>query len=147
MRNPIRQVYLLIRSVAQFFLRDPRLFMKYVAVGGASAVIDFSLFTLFYVVLAWPLLIGNSCALCITLLFHFNMQKRWTFRDSQSLRHQLPRYLLMISIAAVLNNALIYLFVAELGIQPMLAKILQIGVVFGFTFTFSRLVVFAKQPH
>jgi putative flippase GtrA len=145
LRNPVRSAYLFIRSVAAFFLRDPRVFMKYVAVGGASAAIEFSLFSLFYVILAWPLLLANSCGLVITLLFHFNMQKRWTFRDRQSLRRQLPRYLMMISIAALLNTALIYLFVAKLGIHAMLAKVLQIGLVFGFTFSVSRLVVFSDQ--
>ena len=147
MRNPLRSIYLLIRSVAAFFLRDPQLFMKYVAVGGASAAIEFSLFSLFYLVLAWPLLVANSCGLAITLLFHFNMQKRWTFRDSQSLRRQLPRYLLMVSIAALMNTALIYLFVSKLGMHAQLAKILQIGLVFGFTFTFSRLIVFARHSN
>jgi putative flippase GtrA len=147
LRNPLRSIYLLIRSVAAFFLRDPQLFMKYVAVGGASAAIEFSLFSLFYLVLAWPLLVANSCGLAITLLFHFNMQKRWTFRDSQSLRRQLPRYLLMVSIAALMNTALIYLFVSKLGMHAQLAKILQIGLVFGFTFTFSRLIVFARQSN
>ena len=109
MRNPLRSIYLLIRSVAAFFLRDPQLFMKYVAVGGASAAIEFSLFSLFYLVLAWPLLVANSCGLAITLLFHFNMQKRWTFRDSQSLRRQLPRYLLM----DVQGRAVSQMFVIE----------------------------------
>ncbi len=145
MENPVRSVYRLISAVATFFLRDPRLFLKYIAVGGASAAIEFSLFTLFYVVLAWPLLVANSCALVLTLFFHFNMQKRWTFRDSQSMRRQLPRYLLMVSIAAAMNNALMYLFVAVLGIAALLAKVLQIGLVFGFTFSFSRLVVFSSQ--
>jgi putative flippase GtrA len=73
------------------------------------------------------------------------MQKRWTFRDSQSMRRQLPRYLLMVSLAAVMNNGLMYLFVVVLGVAALLAKILQIGLVFGFTFSFSRLVVFSSQ--
>lgn len=143
--NPLRLVYRLIGTAANFFLRDPRLFLKYIAVGGASAVIEFSLFSLFYVVLAWPLLVANSFALGLTLVFHFNMQKRWTFRDSQSTRRQLPRYLLMVSVAAALNNGLMYLFVVMLGIAALLAKVLQIGLVFGFTFSFSRLVVFTSQ--
>ncbi len=145
MENPVRSVYRLISIAAAFFLRDRQLFLKYIAVGGASATIDFSMFTLFYVMLEWPLLVANSCALVITLFFHFNMQKRWTFRDSQSMRRQLPRYLLMVSIAAVMNNALMYLFVAVLGIAALLAKVMQIGLVFGFTFSFSRLVVFSSQ--
>lgn len=146
MRNPGRSAYLFFRSIAGFFLRDPQLFMKYIAVGGATAAIEFSLFSIFYVILAWPLLIANSCGLAITLLFHFNMQKRWTFRDKQSIRRQLPRYLFMVSLAAAMNTGLMYLFVVVLGIAALLAKVLQIGLVFGFTFSFSRLVVFSSQP-
>ena len=120
--------------------------MKYVAVGGASAVIEFSLFSVCYSLLDWPLLLANTCAIGLTLLFHFNMQKRWTFRDGQSLRRQLPRYGLMIAIASVLNMLLIYLFVAVMDMHPMLAKFLQIGLVFGFTFSFSRTIVFSGRP-
>lgn len=135
-----------ILTIARHFFRDPRLFLKYVTVGGASAVIELSLFSLFYSLLAWPLLVANSCALGLTLLFHFNMQKHWTFGDRQSLKRQIPRYVLMISIAAVLNNLLIYLFVAILGMHALIAKVLQIGLVFLFTFNFSRAIVFVQKP-
>lgn len=145
MANPARDVFRLISWATHYFLRDPALFIKYVAVGGASAVIEFSLFTLFYSGLAWPLLVANSCAIVLTLLFHFNMQKHWTFRDGESLRRQLPRYALMIAIASLLNNVLIYLFVAILVMPALPAKILQIGLVFGFTFGFSRAIVFSAR--
>ena len=73
------------------------------------------------------------------------MQKRWTFQDSQCVRRQLPRYLVMIGITSLLNNLLMYLFVVLFGLPALLSKVLQIGLVFGFSFSFSRFVVFANR--
>ena len=87
----------LILRVIAFFLRDPRLFFRYIAVGGASAVLEYVLFNVLYSGVGLATLVANSIAIVITVIFHFNMQKRWTFRDSQSLRRQLPRYLMTVS--------------------------------------------------
>ena len=135
---------LTVRVVA-FFFRDPRLFFRYIAVGGASAVIEYAVFNVLYSGAGLATLSANSIAIVIAVLFHFNMQKRWTFRDSQSLRRQLPRYLMMIGVAAVLNNLLVYLFIEVMRLTPALAKLLQIGLLFGLQFTVSRLIVFSRR--
>ena len=132
----------MILRVIGFFFRDPHLFFKYIAVGGASAVLEYALFNILYSGVGLPTLVANSIAIVITVIFHFNMQKRWTFRDPQSLQRQLPRYLMMIAVAAVLNNLLVYLFVDIMLLPAALAKLLQIGLLFGWTFTVSRLIVF-----
>jgi len=141
----IRALNRLVLRVIAFFLRDPRLFFRYIAVGAASAVLEFTLFNALYSGLGLATLIANSIAIVITVIFHFNMQKRWTFRDPQSLRRQLPRYLMMIGVAAALNNLLVYLFIDVMLLPPALAKLLQIGLLFGWTFTVSRLIVFSHH--
>jgi putative flippase GtrA len=135
----------IVRIVAFFFFDDPRLFFRYIAVGGASAVIEYTVFNVLYSIAGLATLSANSIAIVIAVVFHFNLQKRWTFRDSQSLRRQLPRYLLMIGLAAVLNNLLVYLFINVMLMPPALAKLLQIGVLFGLQFTASRLIVFSRH--
>ncbi len=141
----VRVLTRLIHRVIAFFLRDPRLFFRYIAVGGASAVIEYTLFNILYSRAGLATLIANSIAIFVAVVFHFNMQKRWTFRDSQSLRRQLPRYLLMIGVAAVLNNLLVYLFIEVMLLPPAVAKLLQIGLLFGLQFTTSRLIVFSRR--
>jgi putative flippase GtrA len=141
----IRVLNRMILRVIAFFLRDPRLFFRYIAVGGASAVIEYTLFNVLYSGVGLATLIANSIAIVIAVVFHFNMQKRWTFRDPQSLRRQLPRYLMMIGVAAVLNNLLVYLFIEVMLLPPALAKLLQIGLLFGLQFTVSRLIVFSHH--
>jgi putative flippase GtrA len=131
--------------VAAFFLHDPRLFFRYIAVGGASAILEYAVFNALYSGAGLATLRANSIAIVIAVVFHFNMLKRWTFRDSQSLRRQLPRYLMMIGVAAVLNNLLVYLFIEVMLLPPALAKLLQIGLLFGLQFTVSRLIVFSRH--
>lgn len=138
------RLWALIRRVLGFFLRDPQVFFKYVAVGGASATLEFLLFSFLYGAVGLPLLGANCIAIAICIVFSFTLQKRWTFRDRQAVRRQLPAYATMIGIAVVLNNLLMYGFVVGLGWHPALAKVMQIGLVFGWNFTISRLVVFAR---
>ena len=145
MSDKLRVLQRLALRVIGFFLRDPRLFFKYIAVGGASALIEYAIFNVLYSALGMATLVANSIAIFIAVIFHFNMQKRWTFRDSQSLRRQLPRYLMMVGVASLLNNLLVYLFVEVMLMPPALAKLLQIGLLFGWTFTVSRLIVFSHR--
>jgi putative flippase GtrA len=145
MLSSVRSLNRLIARVFAFFLRDPHLFLRYIAVGGASAVIEYTVFNLLYSGAGLATLLANSIAIVIAVIFHFNMHKRWTFRDPQSLRRQLPRYLMMIGVAAALNNLLVYLFVEVMLLPPALAKLLQIGILFGWTFTVSRLIVFSHR--
>ncbi len=134
----------LIRGAA-FFLQDPRLFLRYVGAGALAAMLEFLLFTTFYELAAWPLLVANCGALAVAVIFCFLLQKHWTFRARGEGNRQLWLYLFMQSISAVLNNLLMLGFVEELGVYAPLAKILQIGIVFVWNYSFCRLVVFAPR--
>lgn len=134
LRTPLR--------VARFFLGDPLLFLRYVSVGAASAGLEFALFWVAYEALRWPLLLANGAALGCALVLNFTLQKQWTFRAGGEWGRRLRRYAFMQAIAALMNSALIYLMVARWGWYAPVAKLLQIGVVFGWTFSFSKLVVF-----
>lgn len=127
----------------RFFFHDHRLFMRYILVGIASAVIEFSLFSLLYQWAGWRLLAANCLALSVAIVFNFLLHRSWTFRQRRDAGRQLRRYLFMQLVAAGLNNGLVWLFVERFGLYAPLAKLLEIGVVFLWSFSFSRLVVFA----
>jgi putative flippase GtrA len=131
--------------VAKFFLHDPRQFLRYISVGALAASVEFTLFTAFYDLAGWPLLVANCTSLAIALILCFVLQKTWTFRARGAASRQLWLYLVMQSISAVLNNLLMLAFVQGLGIYAPVAKILQIGIVFIWNYTFCRLVVFARS--
>lgn len=131
----------LVNRLFVFYFRDTRLILKYVGVGGASAILEYTLFNFLYDH-GIGLLIGNSLAIAITVTFHFNAQKHWTFQDSQALTRQLPRYIMMIGVAAGLNNLLVYFLIEVMLLPSALAKLIQICLLFSWTFTVSRLIVF-----
>ena len=132
--------------VAAFFLHDPRLFLRYIGAGALAALVEFLLFTTFYELAGWPLLVANCVALAVAVILCFLLQKHWTFRARGGANRQLSLYLFMQSISAILNNLLMLGLVAGLGIYAPLAKILQIGIVFIWNYSFCRLVVFAPRP-
>lgn len=134
----------LIRA-AMFFLHDPRLFQRYVSVGALAASVEFLLFTTFYQMAGWPLLAANGAALAVAVILCFVLQKNWTFRARGGANRQLSLYLVMQSISAILNNLLMLGFVEGLGMYAPLAKILQIGIIFVWNYSFCRLVVFAPR--
>jgi len=134
----------LIRAAA-FFLHDPRLFLRYVGAGAIAASVEFLLFTALFQLAGWPLLVANGVALAVAVILCFVLQKNWTFRAQGEANRQLWLYLFMQSISAVLNNLLMLGFVEGLGMYAPLAKILQIGIVFVWNYSFCRLVVFAPR--
>lgn len=134
-----------LTRVALFFFRDPRLFMRYISAGAVAALIEFLLFIILYQVSGWPLLTANGVALAIAAVVCFVLQKKWTFRIHGETRRQLRWYLFMQAISAILNNFLVFGLVHGLGLYAPLAKILQIGLVFAWNFSFCRLVVFVPQ--
>ena len=131
--------------IARFFARDPALFVRYVVVGGMSALIEFALFGLLYQVLDWPLLQANMGALSVALVFNFAAHRSWTFRVRGRFFAQLRFYAIMQGVSALLNNALVYVMIGGWGWNPQLAKAIQIALVFVWNFSFSKLMVFAER--
>jgi len=130
-----------------FILHDRALFLRYVGVGAASALIEFALFSLAYEAMGWPLLGANMGALGVALIFNFLAHRGWTFRVGGQAYGQLRAYAFMQSVAVVLNNVLLYVMVELWQWHAPTSKLLQIGLVFAWNFSFSRLVVFrAEHP-
>ncbi len=128
---------------ARFFLQDPNQLLRYIGVGALAATVELVLFTTFYELAHWPLLISNCTALAVAVVLCFVLQRIWTFRTREDANRQVGLYLFMQSISAVLNNLLVLGLVESLGIYAPLAKILQIGIVFIWNYSFCQLVVFA----
>jgi putative flippase GtrA len=128
-----------------FFLHDPKLLLRYIGAGGTAALLELALFTALYQRAAWPLLAANSTALAVALVLCFILQKHWTFRVQGESKRQMKFYLLMQAISAVLNNFIMLALVSGLGLYAPVAKVMQIGIIFVWNFSFCRLVVFRTQ--
>ena len=134
-----------LSGIAQFFFRDRRLFLRYISAGAIAAVIEFLLFSALYQQAGWPLLSANGTAFAVALVACFAMQKNWTFRIQGEAGRRLRLYVFMQAVSGVLNTLLMLGLIQGLELYPPLAKVLQIGLVFIWNFSFCRLVVFAQR--
>jgi putative flippase GtrA len=133
------------RRLVSFFLRDRRLFVRYVSVGAISALIEWGVFTLLLQGFGWPLFLSNGLALGLSILVNFLLHRNWTFAARSDAGAQVGRYLLMQIVAVTMNNGLIWLFIQQLGWYPPLAKGIEIALVFLWSFSVSRRVVFPDR--
>jgi putative flippase GtrA len=102
---------------------------KYVSVGGAAFLIDYSLTWLAYPLL--PLLLANTFGFAIANLFNFLAAHRWVF-DARFDRTDLTSlYLQVLAVSVVglaINNAIIWVLVGQLAWALIAGKIIATGV-------------------
>lgn len=142
MRHGLLLIGARILHLLRFFLYDPRLFLRYISTGTAAAIVEAGLFIALYQGMHWPLLAANMLALSCALLLCFALHKHWTFGTRGGTGRQLKLYLLMQVVSMLLNNLLVALFIAHWAWPPLLAKLVQIGIVFVWNFSFCKLVIF-----
>lgn len=123
---------------------EPNILLRYIGAGSIAALVEFSLFFFLYQMADLNLLLANCISFAVAVILCFILQKNWTFKASGNGQRHLQLYILMQAISALLNNALMYIFVFQLGIYAPLSKLLEIAIVFLWNYSFCRLVVFVK---
>jgi putative flippase GtrA len=131
-------------SIVSRFIGEPNIFLRYIGAGSIAALVEFSLFFFLYQMADLNLILANCISFAVAVILCFILQKNWTFQVSGNGKRRLQLYLIMQAISAVLNNALMYIFVLQLGIYAPISKLLEIAIVFLWNYSFCRLVVFAK---
>lgn len=119
-------------------------FARYLLVGGAAAVIDFSGF-LAALALGAPLVSAAAIGFLIALLFNFAMSARYVFGAAASFR-RFALFALFAGFGLTINTSATAAAAFGAGAAPPLAKVIGIAVAFTFNFLVNALVVFrAKQ--
>ncbi len=125
--------------------RFPATLLRYLAVGGTSAVCEVLLFQQLYVAVGLPLMVANVISICVVTAVGFVGQKLFTFRQRTHTALQMRLFALMVVLNFCLNNLLVWLLVEVSGLPSLHAKVLQLAVSFAFNFSFARFVVFRHR--
>lgn len=120
---------------------------RYLIIGSTSALIELSIFSIIHRIFGLGLIESNLIALFIVIVYGFLMHKNWTFNYKGKSRTAFYLFLFMVSIAIILNNSLLYIFVTIIYLPPEVAKILQICLVFLWNYSFSSLIVFSNKQN
>lgn len=125
------------------FLRERYSLVVYLLVGCLTAAIYFSLFALLWQVLGVNYKLAVSVTYMLSVLFHFTMNRRFTFKaHGKDLVQQLLRYACMITINYFVTLAVMYLVVEILQVTPYAGVLLAIFVNVNTNFIMSRFWVF-----
>lgn len=120
--------------------------IKYVIAGGTAAFVDLSLLFVFTDVLGLHYLVSAVLAFMIAIVVSFNLQKHWTFRDTnKNVAGQMTAYVVTGLMNLSLNTALMYVFVDVLHIMYLLAQVFAGGMIAFGSFLIYRFVIFKKK--
>jgi putative flippase GtrA len=129
-------------------------FIKFVFVGGISAVIEFSLLILFVEKLGIDYLIGNIVAFALTNIVTYVLSKRYVFNATTSVNkaQEAGLFFLCLLGGLVVNQIVLWALVEFTSIDYRIAKVIAIAITVIWNFFTRKHLVFrnrevvAEQP-
>jgi putative flippase GtrA len=118
--------------------------VRYFFVGGAAAVVDISLFSIFASYLGWPWIPVSVATFIIATLINYFLSIRFVFESgTRHKKHVEVIGVFVVSILALLVNQLVlYLAIEFVGLHLILSKVIATGAVFFWNYYGRRKFVF-----
>ena len=115
--------------------------IKYLVVGGSSAVIELVLFQLLSAVFAIPLAAANVTAVVVSTVFNFLVNRNVTFKSTSNPLRSLVLYLLLFALNTTFSTVVISLLAAQ-GVYPLVAKVCTMACIVLWNFVLYKKVIF-----
>ena len=127
--------------------KDWKLLAKYVISGSTAALVQLGILALLVEKFRLWHLHAVVYAFLISATVAFFLQKFWTFRDvsMDNAHFQMFSYLLLASVAFLMNIGLMYLFVDIMGWWYIFAQILTMGMVVVVVFLCNKYFIFNRK--
>lgn len=138
----------LVRTVNDYHARHGdliRQFARFVGVGLAAAVAHFSTLAFLVELDALGPVLASAVGFVAGGTVSYILNRRFTFEATRSHAGAVPRFIVVAGVAFVLNEALMWLFVHEIGLFYLLAQVLTTGITMMWTFTGYRVWAFAHR--
>lgn len=115
--------------------------IKYLVVGGSSAVIELVLFQLLSAVFAIPLAAANVTAVVVSTVFNFLVNRNVTFKSTSNPLRSLVLYLLLFALNTTFSTVVISLLAAQ-GVYPLVAKVFTMACIVLWNFVLYKKIIF-----
>lgn len=150
---PIETVYLMNNESSHFdTLKDSyriyKQIFKFALSSGISFVVDFCIYSLMLVLTKGmlperSLIVSNITARVISCNVNFFINKKFVFKNDDSVVKTALRYYLLVVVNLFLNTWILTFFVNTLGLNRLWGKILAEMILFMFNWAVQRFVIFA----
>lgn len=115
--------------------------MRYLLVGGASALTELALFAALVKILPEGLTAANVIAVCTATLLNFALNRFWSFRSTSALGRSFVLYLALFVFNLSFGTYAIH-YLVGLGLYEVYAKLITMVMITGWNFVIYRWVVF-----
>ena len=116
--------------------------VKYVLVGGSSAVIELAVFQGLLSVAHLPIELSNIAAICCSTVFNFLMNRNFTFKSTSNPLRSLVLYVILFAFNTTLTTTVLSFVVSAFGWNPTISKIITMACVVAWNFVLYRKVIF-----
>lgn len=113
-----------------------RVFVRYFAVGGVSAAVDFCIFGLLVYGLGTPWFWAALVSFLLATTVNYILSVRHVFESGVRFKkhHEISLVFVVSSIGLAVNQFVLYVGIEQLALYPLLAKVMATGMVFFWNF-------------
>ncbi len=119
-----------------------RQFVKYLVVGGSTALCEVLLFTLLVRVIQLRLDLSNIAAVVLAAILNFFLNKVWAFQSRAEVNRSLVLYIMLFLFNLFFSTYFIYTLV-RWGLLDIIAKLISMALITVWNFMLYRQVIFA----
>lgn len=119
-------------------------FIKYIAVGLSSAILEVFLFFILLDIFRIKIIISNSIAYTVMFLYNYFMQRKFAFKSTLPIKKQIVPYGILFIFNLNLSNGLIFYLTHSININPVLSKIIAMGIYVPLNFLIYKKIIFKK---
>ncbi len=116
-------------------------------VGASGVVVDFSVTWLFKEKVRIHKYVANSLGFVVATISNYLLNRFWTFytEDAQAKFNEFSKFFFIALIGLAINNAILFLFHEKLKWNFYLSKLVAIGIVSIWNFSFNYLYTFTSS--
>ena len=119
-------------------------FLKFIVIGVFSTLVNYITFYVLYQVLMTHYTLASATGFIIGVFSGYGFNKRWTFGVTEKAYQFIYKYYAVYIISLGLGLLFLSFLVAILGITPLIAQLLTIGLTTCTNFVGTKLWVFKK---
>jgi len=127
-------------------MKDKRKLIKYLATGGISFVVEYSLFLIIVYVFSSEAWLGQAISYSLTIVVNFLLLRNWAFDQSKGgkLPGHMAKYGLLIAFNLPMTTLLVFLL-TSINIPAFFAKLIVIALTTIWNFIIYDKIVFREN--
>jgi putative flippase GtrA len=133
----------MLATLNRLLIINKKSFFIYMLTGGMTAVLYLGLFSFFWRWMGMSYLLGVTLAYSIAVLFHFSVNRRYTFqRHGSNLTGHVKKYSVLLIINLIITLLVVNFSVKVLLLSPFIGAVFSIAVSMLVGYILARYWVF-----